>query len=71
MDIGQANIFNYHCCEQALYDGIVKNETSYHIMCAEKEVLAYRLHLAEDEIKLYLSNDPQDKKKSKRYLLRE
>lgn len=63
----------YHACYncwllQTLYEGIVKNETQYHLVTAQKESLAYRLQLAEEEIKLYLSNDQQDKKKSKRYV---
>ena len=52
---------------QALYEEIIKSETKYHESAAEREILSYRLQLAEEEIKLYLSNDPQDKKKARRY----
>ncbi|KAF2366713.1 hypothetical protein FHG87_002527 [Trinorchestia longiramus] len=48
----------------ALYDEIMKKETQYHQLAAQKQVLEFRQQLADNEIKLYLSNDPQDKKKS-------
>lgn len=51
---------------QSLQDEIIKSETKYHLFVAEKEILSFRLQQASDEIKLYLSNDPQDRKKSLR-----
>ncbi|KAK3884798.1 hypothetical protein Pcinc_010945 [Petrolisthes cinctipes] len=49
-----------------LREEIVKSETNHHLLEAEKEIQAYKLQQASNEIKLYLSNDPQDKKKSMR-----
>ncbi|XP_018021151.1 intraflagellar transport protein 81 homolog [Hyalella azteca] len=47
-----------------LYDDIIKKETQYHLLATQKEVMEYRLQQAENEIKLYLSSDAQDKKKA-------
>lgn len=51
---------------KGLRDEIVKSETKHHLLVAEQEILTYKQQQASDEIKLYLSNDPQDKKKSLR-----
>lgn len=51
---------------QTLKDEIITSQTKYHVLLAERDVLAYKQQQASDEIKLYLSNDPQDKKKSLR-----
>ncbi|KAG7157671.1 Intraflagellar transport protein 81-like [Homarus americanus] len=49
-----------------LYDEIVSSETKYHILNSEREILNLKQQQASDEIKLYLSSDPQDKRKSLR-----
>lgn len=54
---------------QGLHDEIVKSETKHHLLIAEQDIFAFKQQQASDEIKLYLSNDPQDKKKSLRYVL--
>ncbi|KAA0199560.1 hypothetical protein HAZT_HAZT007344 [Hyalella azteca] len=54
-------IWNYF---STLYDDIIKKETQYHLLATQKEVMEYRLQQAENEIKLYLSSDAQDKKKA-------
>ncbi|XP_068230834.1 intraflagellar transport protein 81 homolog [Palaemon carinicauda] len=51
---------------KSLQDEIRKAETKYHVGVAEKEILNFKQHQATEEIKLYLSNDPQDRKKSLR-----
>ncbi|XP_071536615.1 intraflagellar transport protein 81 homolog [Panulirus ornatus] len=51
---------------KGLRDEIVKSETKHHLLVAEQEILTYKQQQASDEIKLYLSSDPQDKKKSLR-----
>ncbi|XP_047498855.1 intraflagellar transport protein 81 homolog [Penaeus chinensis] len=51
---------------KTLQDEIITSQTKYHVLLAERDILAYKQQQASDEIKLYLSNDPQDKKKSLR-----
>ncbi|XP_076030655.1 intraflagellar transport protein 81 homolog [Oratosquilla oratoria] len=51
---------------KGLRDEIVKLESECHLLEAEKEIFFYRQDQANNEIKLYLSNDPQDKKRSMR-----
>ncbi|XP_045594415.2 intraflagellar transport protein 81 homolog [Procambarus clarkii] len=51
---------------KGLRDEIVKSETKYHLFNAEREILSFKQQQASEEIKLYLSSDPQDKKKSLR-----
>lgn len=53
---------------QTLQDEIITSQTKYHLLLAERDILAYKQQQASDEIKLYLSNDPQDKKKSLRFV---
>ncbi|XP_063876497.1 intraflagellar transport protein 81 homolog [Scylla paramamosain] len=51
---------------KGLRDEIIKSETQFQLQTAEKEIMSFKQQQASDEIKLYLSNDPQDKKKSLR-----
>ena len=54
------------CTFQSLRDEVIKAETQFQLQAAEKEILSFKQQQASEEIKLYLSNDPQDKKKSLR-----
>ncbi|XP_050724013.1 intraflagellar transport protein 81 homolog [Eriocheir sinensis] len=51
---------------KSLRDELIKSETKFRLQTAEKETLSFKQQQASEEIKLYLSNDPQDKKKSLR-----
>ncbi|XP_045130561.1 intraflagellar transport protein 81 homolog [Portunus trituberculatus] len=51
---------------KGLRDEVIKSETQFQLQAAEKEILSFKQQQASEEIKLYLSNDPQDKKKSLR-----
>ncbi|XP_064099976.1 intraflagellar transport protein 81 homolog [Macrobrachium nipponense] len=51
---------------KGLKDDIRRSETKYHVNTIEKEILTFKQNQASEEIKLYLSNDPQDRKKSLR-----
>ncbi|XP_066987382.1 intraflagellar transport protein 81 homolog [Macrobrachium rosenbergii] len=51
---------------KGLKDEIRRSETKYHVSTIEKEILTFKQNQASEEIKLYLSNDPQDRKKSLR-----
>lgn len=47
-------------------DEVLKAETKYHVDSYEKEIMEFKLQQAAEEIKLYLSKDPQEQKKSLR-----
>lgn len=49
---------------QSLRDDIIKLETQWQLDTYEKQKLEFQLQEANEEIKLYMSKDPQDKKKS-------
>ncbi|RXG61203.1 Intraflagellar transport protein 81-like protein [Armadillidium vulgare] len=51
---------------KSLKDEVLKAETKYHVDSYEKEIMEFKLQQAAEEIKLYLSKDPQEQKKSLR-----
>lgn len=51
---------------KSLSEELVSSESQFHIQMTQKEILGFKQQQAQEEIRLYLSSDPQDKKKSLR-----